>query len=79
MNVYPEDFLDKFEVYTGTFLNSDIKGLCDMKSVLKDNGFLLRTKYYASLGATAVRAIRPKGNREASKEDLEIMKDWVKF
>lgn len=72
----PKTFDDKYLWLDETYIHPrDEEKLSTRKSTLRKQGWIVRTHYYPSLGATALRAIKAK-TQPANKEE---MIEWVKF
>ena len=74
----PKEFGDKYQWMVWTFLYpKDMEKFEKRKKELKKDGFIVRTHYYSSLSAYALRAIRSKNL--PSNDDRKEMLEWVKF
>ena len=72
----PKPFDDKYLWTDETYIHPrDEEKLDARKKLLRKQGWMVRTHYYPSLGATALKAIKAK----TQPADKEEMIDWVKF
>ena len=81
MNVYGQEFIDLFHPITETILEDFPRGaeyLKNRKKELKKQGYIVRSKWFSSLGSYGLRAIRFKaGNPQP--ETIAGMKRWASF
>lgn len=81
MNCYTADFIKLYHPVTDTYVGDSPQireKIKARKKQLKKEGYIVRTHWYSSLGAYALRAIRYKLG-EPTDEILKEMKSWVKF
>lgn len=73
-----KQFDDKYQWMVTTYLYPrDMEKFEKIKKQLKKDGFTVKTHYYSSLSAYALRAIRSK--ELPSLDQRKEMLDWVKF
>lgn len=81
MNCYTADFVKLYYCHIETWVGDSPRIREEIKRAkkrLKKDGYIVRTRWYSSLGAYALRAIKYKLGTP-TEEILKEMKSWVRF